>query len=91
MFYHITCNLNTTTNNKRKFHSVEHICIYFREVKTPSRNFLSHGTLKNTNTIDDFKNCDKMALLNKHGIEVSREFKRGKLLNCFNSKKNVYI
>ena len=41
-----------------------------RSPQTPARCFFVHGILKNTNTINEFKDCDKKALLQEQGQQV---------------------
>lgn len=38
---------------------------------------MSHGVLFNKNTIEDFKNCDKMALMNEEGRKIWESITNG--------------
>ncbi len=42
----------------------------FRTASESGGYFVSHGVLHNKNTIEDFKNCDKVALMNEEGRKI---------------------
>lgn len=45
-----------------------------RSYHIPPLSFASHGTLVNMNTIEDFRNCDKLKLLKSQGHQVCFDF-----------------
>lgn len=53
---------------------------FFFLFRTPSESngyFVSHGILYNKNTIEDFKNCDKAALMNEEGRKIWESIRNG--------------
>ena len=43
---------------------------FFSETKTPPRSFSAVGVMKNTNTMDDFKDCDKKQFIDAQARKV---------------------
>ena len=52
------------------------------EGRPPPRCFPVHGTLKNTNTIDELKTCDKKALLDEQAEKVVYMYCNIPILEC---------
>lgn len=52
-----------------------------RQFEGQACKFRSHGGVRNKNTIEDFKKCDKMALINEEGAEIWQDIATGLCLD----------
>lgn len=55
----------------------------FVNIRNPNESsgyFVSHGVLYNKNTIEDFKDCDKVALMNDEGQKIWESVTNGKCI-----------
>lgn len=51
-----------------------------RSAEERSCTFVSHGSLHNKNTIEDFKACDKLALIAAEGQQIWKSIENGAFL-----------
>lgn len=53
---------------------------FHNDFKTSKNNFQSHGVIKNFNTVESFKNCDKNELLRLEGERLLSSITNGSVL-----------
>ena len=61
----------TTCSIPTFFKQYQSYVLHFRDTTLPPRQFKSLGLIKNFNTIEDFKECDKKQLLQHNAVKVS--------------------
>jgi ubiquitin-like modifier-activating enzyme ATG7 len=73
--------IGTYSNLNAKSCLIEYDCTAFNSsFSTSTNNLFCRGILKNLNTIESFKNCDKAELLRKEGENLLRNIENGSVL-----------